>query len=488
MPEAYRANAGRERLGHTAEVTTKDSGGTRRETDSMGSIEVPADHYWAAQTQRSLHHFAIGRDRMPDRIIRAFGLLKVAAADVNASLGLLTPEQHDLIVAAAREVADGVLADEFPLRVWQTGSGTQSNMNVNEVIAGRANEAATGARGGKAPIHPNDHVNRSQSSNDTFPTALHMAVAMALVEDLVPSVRALRDALDAKRVEFDDIVKIGRTHLQDAVPLTLGQEFSGYVAQLDGGIARIMATLPGLYEIALGGTAVGTGLNSPPEFAPRVATRIAELTGLPFVTAPNKFAALAGQEATVFASGALRTLATSLMKIANDIRWLGSGPRAGLGELILPENEPGSSIMPGKVNPTQSEALTMVCVQVMGYDAAIGIAGSQGNFELNVFKPIIAHDLLHAIELLTDACRSFREHCVEGLEADRERIRKNVANSLMLVTALTPKIGYDKSAEIAKKAHHEGTNLKAAALALGYLTESEFDAAMDPEAMTRPGA
>jgi fumarate hydratase class II len=469
-------------------VTTKDAGETRRETDSMGTIEVPADHYWAAQTQRSLHHFAIGRDRMPNRIIQAFGLLKLAAADVNAQLGLLTSEQHDLIAAAAREVADGALADEFPLRVWQTGSGTQSNMNVNEVIAGRANEAATGARGGKAPIHPNDHVNRSQSSNDTFPTALHMAVAMALVEDLVPSVRTLRDALDQKRAEFDDVVKIGRTHLQDAVPLTLGQEFSGYVAQLDGGIERIQATLPGLYEIALGGTAVGTGLNSHPEFAARVAARIAELTGLPFVTAPNKFAALAGQEATVFASGALRTLATSLMKIANDIRWLGSGPRAGLGELILPENEPGSSIMPGKVNPTQSEALTMVCVQVMGYDAAIGIAGSQGNFELNVFKPIIAHDLLHAIELLTDACRSFREHCVEGLEADRERIGEHVANSLMLVTALTPKLGYDKSAEIAKKAHHEGTNLKAAALALGYLTESEFDAAMDPEAMTRPGA
>ncbi|HYK96598.1 MAG TPA: class II fumarate hydratase [Candidatus Dormibacteraeota bacterium] len=468
-------------------MTIRGSGGTRRETDSMGAIEVPADHYWAAQTQRSLHHFAIGRDRMPDRIIRAFGLLKLAAADVNASLGLLTREQHDFISAAAREVADGALADEFPLRVWQTGSGTQSNMNVNEVIAGRANEAATGARGGKAPIHPNDHVNRSQSSNDTFPTALHMAVAMALVEDLVPSVRGLRDALDAKRAEFDDVVKIGRTHLQDAVPLTLGQEFSGYVAQLQGGIERIEATLPGLYEIALGGTAVGTGLNSHPAFAEQVAARIAELTGLPFVSAPNKFAALAGQEATVFASGALRTLATSLMKIANDIRWLGSGPRAGLGELILPENKPGSSIMPGKVNPTQSEALTMVCVQVMGYDTAIGIAGSQGNFELNVFKPIIAHDLLHAIELLTDACRSFREHCVEGLEADRARIHEHVANSLMLVTALTPRIGYDRSAEIAKKAHHEGTNLKAAALALGYLSEAEFDAAMDPEAMTRPG-
>jgi fumarate hydratase class II len=469
-------------------VTTKGSGETRRETDSMGAIDVPADHYWAAQTQRSLHHFAIGRDRMPERIIRAFGLLKLAAADVNAALDLLTAEQHDRIVAAAREVSDGVLADEFPLRVWQTGSGTQSNMNVNEVIAGRANEVATGSRGGKDPIHPNDHVNRSQSSNDTFPTALHMAVAMALVEDLVPSVRALRDALDAKRAEFAGVVKIGRTHLQDAVPLTLGQEFSGYVAQLDGGLERIAATLPGLYEIALGGTAVGTGINSHPEFAERVATRIAELTGLPFVTAPNKFAALAGQEATVFASGALRTLATSLMKIANDIRWLGSGPRAGLGELRLPENEPGSSIMPGKVNPTQSEALTMVCVQVMGYDVAIGIAGSQGNFELNVFKPIIAHDLLHSIELLTDACRSFREHCVEGLEADRERIQEHVANSLMLVTALTPRIGYDKAAEIAKKAHHEGSTLRAAALALGYLDETEFDTLMRPEEMTGPSA
>ena len=331
-------------------------------------------------------------------------------------------------------------------------------------------------------------MNRSQSSNDTFPTALHMAVALALVEDLVPSVRALRDALDAKRAEFADVVKIGRTHLQDAVPLTLGQEFSGYVAQLDGDLARIDATLPGLYELALGGTAVGTGINSHPEFADRVARRIAELTGAPFVTAPNKFAALAGQEATVFASGALRTLATSLMKIANDIRWLGSGPRAGLGELRLPENEPGSSIMPGKVNPTQSEALTMVCVQVMGYDAAIGIAGSQGNFELNVFKPVIAYDLLHSIELLTDACRSFREHCVDGLEADRERIDEHVANSLMLVTALTPRIGYDKAGEIAKKAHREGTTLRAAALALGYLDETEFDTLMRPEAMTRPSA
>jgi fumarate hydratase class II len=468
-------------------VTTTERGAERRvESDSMGEIEVPAAHHWGAQTERSLHHFAIGRDEMPERVIRAFGLLKLAAADVNLALGLLGPDEHRLIVAAAREVAEGRLAGEFPLRVWQTGSGTQTNMNVNEVIASRANEAATGARGGKRPIHPNDHVNRSQSSNDTFPTALHMAVAMALVEDLLPAIRSLRDALEAKRAAFESIVKIGRTHLQDAVPLTLGQEFSGYVAALDGDLSRIEATLPGLYEIALGGTAVGTGLNSHPEFAERVAARLAELTGLPFVSAPNKFAALAGQEATVFASGALKTLATTLMKIANDIRWLGSGPRAGLGELRLPENEPGSSIMPGKVNPTQSEALTMVVVQVMGYDAAIGIAGSQGNFELNVFKPVIAHDLLHAIELLADSSRSFREFCVDGLEADRSRIGANVTNSLMLVTALTPRIGYDKAAEIAKKAHHEGTTLRAAALARGYIDEVEFDQLMRPEAMTRP--
>jgi fumarate hydratase class II len=459
---------------------------TRAESDSMGTLEVPADHYWGAQTQRSLHFFDVGDDTMPREVVHAFGILKRAAADVNADLGLLRSEKRDLIAAAADEVAAGRLDDEFPLRVWQTGSGTQSNMNANEVIAGRANEAATGKRGGKQPIHPNDDVNRSQSSNDTFPTALHVAAAIALERGLLPSVRGLRAALDLKRASFDGIVKIGRTHLQDAVPLTLGQEFSGYVAQLDGDIARIEASLPALYEIALGGTAVGTGLNSHPRFAELVAARIAELTELPFTSAPNKFAALAGQEAEVAASAALRTLATSLMKIANDIRWLGSGPRAGLGELRLPENEPGSSIMPGKVNPTQSEMLTMVCVQVMGYDAAIGFAGSLGNFELNVFKPVIARDLLHAIDLLTDGCRSFREHCVEGLEADRERIDEHVTNSLMLVTALTPQIGYDKAAEIAKKAHHEGTTLRAAALSLGYVTESEFEALIRPEAMTSP--
>jgi fumarate hydratase class II len=452
----------------------------------MGAIEVPADHYWAAQTQRSLHFFAVGRDVMPVEVIRAFGFLKRAAAEVNSELGLLPADKRELIATAADEVIAGKLAGEFPLRIWQTGSGTQSNMNVNEVIAGRANEIATGTRGGKQPIHPNDDVNRSQSSNDTFPTALHVAVATAIVRDLLPSVRALRDSLDAKRAQFDSIVKIGRTHLQDAVPLTLGQEFSGYVAQLDGGIRRIEGTLPGLYELAIGGTAVGTGLNSHPEFAERAASRIADLTGLPFVSAPNKFAALAGQEATVFASAALKTLATSLMKIANDVRWLGSGPRAGLGELRLPENEPGSSIMPGKVNPTQSEMMTMVCVQVFGHDAAITFAGSQGNFELNVFKPIIAHDLMHSIELLTDACRSFREHCIDGLEADTGRIGEHVANSLMLVTALAPRIGYDRAAQIAKKAHHEGTNLKQATLALGYLSEAEFDLLMRPELMTGP--
>ena len=462
------------------------AGATRTESDSMGPIEVPAEHYWGAQTQRSLHHFAISRDTMPVPIVRAFGILKKAAADVNAGLGLLPADRHELVVRAADEVVDGTLAAEFPLRIWQTGSGTQSNMNVNEVIAGRANELATGARGGKAPVHPNDHVNMSQSSNDTFPTALHMAVATEIELRLIPSVTDLRDALDAKAQAWAGIVKIGRTHLQDAVPLTLGQEFSGYVAMLDGDLARLRAALPGLHEIALGGTAVGTGLNAHPLFAERVAARIAELTGLPFVSMPNKFVGLAGQGATTFASGAVKTLATDLMKIANDVRWLGSGPRAGLGELRLPENEPGSSIMPGKVNPTQSEMITMVAVQVMAYDVAVGMAGSQGNFELNVFKPVIAHDLLHGIELLTDGCRSFREFCIEGLEADEARIAEHVANSLMLVTALSPHIGYDKAAKIAKTAHHEGTTLREAALASGHVTGEEFDAWVVPEAMTRP--
>jgi fumarate hydratase, class II len=459
---------------------------TRIETDSMGAIEVPAEHYWGAQTQRSLHHFDISSDTMPAGIVRAFGVLKRAAAEVNADLGLLPAETRDVIVRVADEIVAGDLDGEFPLRVWQTGSGTQSNMNVNEVIAGRANEILGGTRGGKKPVHPNDHVNMSQSSNDTFPTALHMAVATALERDLLPSVRALRDALDAKAAAWAGIVKIGRTHLQDAVPLTLGQEFSGYVAQLDAAIEGIEVALPGLHRIALGGTAVGTGLNAHPEFAERVAARIAALTGLPFVSGPNKFQGLAGQEATVFASGALKTLAAALMKIANDVRWLGSGPRAGIGELRLPENEPGSSIMPGKVNPTQCEMITMVAVQVMGYDVTVGFAGASGNFELNVFKPVIARDLLHGIELLTDGCRSFREFCIEGLEADEERIAAHVANSLMLVTSLSPHIGYDKAAQIAKTAHHEGSTLREAALASGLVTAEQFDAWVVPEAMTRP--
>ncbi len=458
----------------------------RRETDSMGAVEVPADRYWGAQTQRSLHHFSIGDDRMPVEVVRAFGLLKRAAAEVNRDLGLLEAEVADLIVRAADEIIGGGLDDHFPLYVWQTGSGTQSNMNANEVISNRAIELAGGEMGSKAPVHPNDHVNLSQSSNDTFPTAMHVAAANAIVERLLPSVRALRDALDAKAREFDDIVKIGRTHLQDAVPLTLGQEFSGYVAQLDDGIARIEATLPGLYRLAIGGTAVGTGLNAPEGFGAKVAARIAELTELPFQAAPNPFAALAAHDAMVFAHGAIRTLAVSLMKIANDVRWLGSGPRSGLGELELPENEPGSSIMPGKVNPTQSEAMTMVCVQVMGNDVAVMVAGSQGNFELNVFKPVIVRNVLHSVAILADACQTFREFCVEGIKPNRERIKELVDNSLMLVTALSPKIGYDKAAEIAKKAHVEGTTLKEAALSLGYLTEDEYDAAVVPENMTKP--
>ncbi len=463
-----------------------DPRGTRIESDSMGPIEVPANHYWGAQTQRSLHYFDVGRDTMPPSILWAFGILKTAAAEVNNELGQLPDEKRALIVTVAREVIEGRLASEFPLHVWQTGSGTQTNMNVNEVIAGRANEVATGTRGGKKPIHPNDDVNMSQSSNDTFPTALHLAVATEISATLMPAVRALRDALDAKAQAWAGIVKIGRTHLQDAVPLTLGQEFSGYVAQLDGDLVRLELCLPALREIALGGTAVGTGLNAHPEFAERVALRIAELTGQPFTSAPNKFAALAGQEATVFASGAVRTLATSLMKIANDVRWLASGPRAGLGELRLPENEPGSSIMPGKVNPTQSEMLTMVAIQVFGYDAAVAFAGSQGNFELNVFKPLIANDLLHAIELLADGCRSFREHAIEGLTADEDRIGEHVASSLMLVTALAPHIGYDKAAAIAKSAHHDGSSLRDAAVASGFVSGADFDAWVIPADMTGP--
>ena len=460
----------------------------RTETDSMGPIEVPGEHYWGAQTERSLHHFNIGPDRMPRSMIRAFGLLKKAAAQVNQDLGKLAADKARLIVQAAEEVASGKLDAEFPLRVWQTGSGTQTNMNANEVISNRAIELAGGKLGSKKPIHPNDDVNMSQSSNDTFPTAMHIAAAEEIVNQLIPAVQKLRDALHAKAEEFAGIVKIGRTHLMDAVPLTLGQEFSGYVAQLDADLKRIDAVLPDIYELAIGGTAVGTGLNTHPEFADRTAAKIAELTGLPFVSAPNKFAALAAHDALVMASGALRTLACSLMKIANDIRWMGSGPRCGLGELRLPENEPGSSIMPGKVNPTQSEAMTMVCLQVIGNDTAIATAGTQGNFELNVFKPLIIHNLLHSITLLADSCVSFTEFCVLGIEPDRERIASYVANSLMLVTALSPHIGYDKAAKVAKKAHEENLTLRQAAVELGFVKPEEFDRYVQPNKMLAPEA
>jgi fumarate hydratase, class II len=458
----------------------------RTETDSIGPIEVDASRYWGAQTERSIHHFSIGWpdvDRMPREVVHAIGVLKKAAAQANMELGRLDPAVGDLIVRAADEVIDGTLDEHFPLYVWQTGSGTQSNMNGNEVISNRAIELAGGTLGSKTPVHPNDHVNLSQSSNDTFPTAMHIAAAMTIRERLEPQIRALRDALDEKATAYADVVKIGRTHLQDAVPLTLGQEFSGYVAQLDADLDRIATAMGGLFELAIGGTAVGTGLNAPNGFGGLCAAKIAALTGPPFIAAPNAFAALAAHDAVVFMSGALATLAASLMKIANDIRWLGSGPRAGIGELVLPENEPGSSIMPGKVNPTQSEAMTMVAVQVLGNDTAIKLAGSQGNFELNVFKPVMIKNLLHSTVLLADASRNFRSFCVEGLEPDRERIDDLVHRSLMLVTALTPHIGYDKAGEIAKKAHHEGTTLKEAALALGYLTEAEYDSMVVPEDM-----
>jgi fumarate hydratase class II len=462
------------------------SGATRTETDSMGAVEVPADRYWGAQTQRSLHHFSIGdadAERMPRDIVHAMGLLKQACALVNDDAGRLPEGAGPLIVQAAAEVAAGELDDHFPLYVWQTGSGTHSNMNTNEVIANRAIELADGVMGSKDPVHPNDHVNKSQSSNDTFPTAMHIAAVSVIVRSLLPSVERLRDELAARAQEFEDIVKIGRTHLQDAVPLTLGQEFSGYVAQLDANIDRIGAALPGLYELAIGGTAVGTGLNAPDGFDVAVSARVAEISGLPFVSAPNKFAALAAHDAVVFASGALATLAASLTKIANDLRWLGSGPRSGLGELSLPENEPGSSIMPGKVNPTQAEAMTMVAAQVYGNDAAVKFAGSQGNFELNVYKPVMAANVIRSARLMADACDTFREFAVAGVTANRERIAELVAQSLMLVTALNPKIGYDRAAEVAKKAHEDGTTLKAAALALGYVTAEEFDELVRPERM-----
>jgi len=459
---------------------------TRTESDSMGKMQVPADRYYGAQTARSLIHFAIGGDTMPAALIRAFGILKKAAALVNQDLGKLSAEKARLIAQAADEVIAGKLNDHFPLRIWQTGSGTQTNMNVNEVISNRAIEVAGGVMGSKKPIHPNDDVNMSQSSNDTFPTAMSIAAATETARRLLPAVKKLRDVLLAKSLEFADIVKIGRTHLQDATPLTFGQEFSGWVNMLDRDGARIAVALDGLYDLAIGGTAVGTGLNAHPEFAERAARKIAELTGLPFRSHPNKFTALASHDEIVFASGALKTLAASLMKIANDIRWLASGPRCGLGELTLPENEPGSSIMPGKVNPTQAEAVTMVAVQVMGNDAAIGFAGSQGNFELNVFKPVMIFNYLHSVELLADVCNSFVEHCVQGIEVNREQVDKYVKNSLMLVTALSPKIGYDNAAKVAHTAHHEHLSLREAAIKLGVLSGGEFDALVHPEDMTHP--
>jgi len=474
----------------------------RVESDSMGKIDVPADKYFGAQTARSLIHFNIGDDTMPKAVVRAFGILKKSAALVNNDLGLFKPKKEgDLaadvkvgfIARAADEVIDGKLHDHFPLRIWQTGSGTQSNMNVNEVIANRAIELAGGELGSKKPIHPNDDVNMSQSSNDTFPTAMHVAAVEELTHRLIPSVTALRESLNVKAIEFKDIVKIGRTHLMDAVPLTLGQEFSGYVAQIDFALDCIKSSLKGLYELALGGTAVGTGLNSHPEFAVRSAKKIAELTGLPFITAPNKFASLSGHEPLANASGALKTLATGLMKLANDVRWMASGPKCGLAELGIPENEPGSSIMPGKVNPTQSEAMTMVCVQVFANDVAVTMGASQGNFELNVFKPVIIHNFLHSVRLLTDTCASFKEHCVDdnaqrpGITPHKANIDKYVWSSPMLVTALNPHIGYDKAAEVSKKALKENITLKESCTKLGYLTAEDFDRLVKPEAMTRPG-
>lgn len=459
---------------------------TRKETDSMGTMEVPHSHYYGAQTARSLIHFNIGHERMPTPIIRALGLIKKAAAQVNEELGLLPLDKSTLIIKAADEVLKGHLKEHFPLSIWQTGSGTQTNMNINEVIANRAIELSGGTLGSKHPIHPNDHVNKGQSSNDVFPTAMHIAIVEEVVHGLIPSLKSLSQSLENKQEEFSTIIKVGRTHLMDAVPLTLGQEFSGYVAQLNADIARIEISLPDLYELALGATAVGTGINTHPEFGDRVTKKISAATKLPFVSAKNKFAALSSHDPVIFFSGSLKTLACSLMKIANDIRWMGSGPRCGLNELTLPENEPGSSIMPGKVNPTQCEALTMVAIRVIANDLAITMAGSQGNFELNVFKPLIAYDILNSIHLLTDSCRSFREHLVEGLIANKEHIRHQMENSLMLVTALSPKIGYDKSAEVAHFAYKENLTLKEACLRLKYMSAEDFDKCMDPKEMIGP--
>jgi fumarate hydratase class II len=458
---------------------------TRTESDSMGEIEVPANVYWGAQTQRSLLHFNIGRDTMPPELIRAFGTLKKACALVNQDLGKLPPAIAKLIVQAADEVISGKLNDQFPLRVWQTGSGTQTNMNVNEVISNRAIEIAGGKMGSKR-VHPNDHVNMSQSSNDTFPAAMHIAAADRVKNALIPAVMNVHDAIAAKAKEFNDVVKIGRTHLQDAVPLTFGQEFGGWASLLERDIKRLEQTLEGLYDLAIGGTAVGTGLNTHPEFAERAAKKIADLTGLPFRSHGNKFAALSAHDEIVFAQGAMETLAASLMKISNDIRWLASGPRCGLGEISIPENEPGSSIMPGKVNPTQCEAMTMVCVQVHGATAAVGFAGSQGNFELNVYKPVIIYNFLHSVTLIADACHGYVEYMIKGIEVNRAKVDWYVKNSLMLVTALAPKVGYDKAAQIAHTALVEHSSLREAALRLGYLTGAEFDQLVRPEKMTRP--
>ena len=467
-------------------TTAEMPAATRVETDSFGPIDVPAEAYWGAQTQRSVQNFKIGDEHMPAPIIRALAIIKHAAATVNQDLGKLDAERADAIRAAAQEVIDGKLDGNFPLVVWQTGSGTQTNMNVNEVISNRAIELAGGVRGSKNPVHPNDHVNMSQSSNDVFPGAMSVATAEEVVRSLIPALNHLLRALEAKQGEFASIVKIGRTHLMDATPLTLGQEFSGYAQQVRNGIARVESTLPHLYELALGGTAVGTGLNAHPEFGERVATEISKITGLPFVTAPNKFESLAAHDAQVELSGQLKTVAVSLMKIANDIRLLGSGPRAGLAELRLPENEPGSSIMPGKVNPTQAEAITMVCAQVMGNDVAVNIGGANGHFELNVFKPVIVFNTLQSIRLLGDAAISFTDNMVVGIEADSERIGQLMQSSLMLVTALSPHIGYDKAAEVAHKAHHEGLTLKGAAVGMGYVSEDDFDRWVRPEDMTHP--
>ena len=458
---------------------------TRSETDSMGEIEVSADRYWGAQTERSLLHFNIGFDVMPREMIRALGVLKKACALVNQDLGKLPPDKAKLIVAACDEVIEGKLDEHFPLRVWQTGSGTQTNMNANEVISNRAIEITGGVLGSKKPIHPNDDVNMSQSSNDTFPTAMHIAAAEQM-NKLIPRVREVKSAIDAKAEEFKDVVKIGRTHLQDATPLTVGQEMSGWASLLERDIERMKASLPGLYDLAIGGTAVGTGLNAHKEFAERAAKKIADLTGLPFKSHPNKFAALSAHDEIVFCSGGLKTLAASLMKIANDIRWLASGPRCGLGELTIPENEPGSSIMPGKVNPTQSEAVTMVAVQVLGNDAAIGFAGSQGNFELNVFKPVMIHNLLHSIRLIHDSCHGFVEYCIAGMTINREQIDEHLRDSLMLVTALNPHIGYDNAAKIAKNAHQKKISLRESAIELDLLTGEQFDELVKPEEMTHP--